>query len=322
MKKYILQRLLLLPLMLLGISVISFTLLKLAPGDYLDSLKLARDVSPELIERQKQQLGLDRSAPEQFLRWLASAVRLDFGYSFTYKIPVVELIAQRLPATFLLALCATLFAWMIAIPLGILAAIWQGSFFDRLSSALAFFALAVPEFFLALLAVFFASQTGWLPLSGLTSIDHEFMAPWEKVWDVTRHLFLPTLVLGIGSIASLMRIMRSNFLETMRAEFVTAARAKGLSEGRVLLGHTLRNAINPLVTIFGYSIAGLLSGSLIVEIVMGYPGIGLLVYEAFFQKDIYVVMASILMASIMLVLGNLVGDIALALSDPRIRLDK
>jgi len=322
MKTFLLRRLLLLPVILLGISVISFTLLQLAPGDYLDSLKLRPDVSPELIEEQRRKLGLDRHPVEQYLRWLWSALRLDFGYSFSYKIPVAELLAQRLPATFLLAFCATAFAWLIAIPLGVLAALWQGSVFDRLSSALAFFALAVPEFFLALLAVFFAAQTGWFPLTGLTSVDHEFLPPWQKFLDIAHHLFLPTVVLGIGSVASLMRIMRANFLDTMRAEFVMAARAKGVPELRVLFIHTLRNAINPLVTIFGYSIAGLLSGSLIVEIVMGYPGIGLLVYEAFFQKDIYVVMASILMASLMLVLGNLIGDISLALVDPRIRLEK
>jgi len=322
MKKFILKRLILLPVLLFGISMISFTLMQLAPGDYLDTLKLRPDISPELIEEQKRKLGLDKHPVEQYLRWLGSALRLDFGYSFSYKIPVTELLAQRLPATFLLAFSATVFAWLIAIPLGVLAALWQGSIFDRISSALAFFALAVPEFFLALLAIYFAAQTGWFPLAGLTSVDHEFLSPVQRLFDIAHHLFLPTVVLGIGSVASLMRIMRANFLDTLRAEFATAARAKGLPESRVLFIHILRNAINPLVTIFGYSIAGLLSGSLIVEIVMGYPGIGLLVYEAFFQKDIYVVMASILMASFMLVMGNLIGDIALALVDPRIRLEK
>ena len=320
MKTFILRRLLALPLLLLAISVISFALLQMAPGDYLTALKTNRDISPEFIAQLQREYGLDKSPPEQYLRWLGKAVRLDFGYSFAYKIPVSELLWQRLPTTFLLSVCALVFAWVIAVPLGVLVALCKDSWIDRAASGAAFFALSLPELFLALLAVFLASVTGWFPVGGITSVDFEFMGLWEKILDVAYHLILPTLVLGVGSVAGLMRLMRANVLETIRSDYVTTARAKGVGEGAVLFRHVLRNAINPLVTILGYSLAGLLSGALIVENVMSLPGLGQLTYEAFFAEDLYVVMASILMASALLVIGNLVSDLLLAAVDPRIRM--
>ena len=319
---FILKRFLTLIPLLLVISVLSFVLLAMAPGDYLSVLKGNRELSPEYIEQLRREFGLDKSYIEQFGLWLKKAICLDFGPSFAYRIPVSELLAQRIPATLLLAFSATLFAWTIAIPLGVLAAIYQNSIFDRLSSGLAFFSLSVPEFFLALLAIFFAAQTGWFPLGGLYSADFEFLSWPQKFIDLLYHLALPTFVLGIGSVASLMRMMRANFLEEIRANYVMTARAKGLPRNAVMFRHVLRNAINPLITILGYSIAGLLSGSLIVETIMSYPGLGQLVYESLLRKDLYVVMASILMASILLVLGNLISDLLLALCDPRIRLKR
>ncbi len=322
MKTYILRRLLGVVPLLLCISVLSFGLLSLAPGDYLTSLKNNRDISPEFIEKLRAEYGLDRHPVQQYVAWLGKAVRLDFGYSFSYRIPVSTLLAQRWPATAALAVTSMLFAWIIAVPLGVLAAIYQGSWFDRVSSGLAAFALSVPELFLALLAVYCAATTGWFPVGGLTSVDFEFMSLGEKILDVAHHMVLPTLVLGVGSVAGLMRIMRANFLDTIRADYVTTARAKGVPEGWVMFRHVLRNAINPLVTILGYSIAGLLSGSLIVENIMSFPGLGQLTYEAFMREDIYVVMASIVVASLLLALGNLIADLLLAAADPRIRVGK
>ncbi len=322
MAVFILRRFLALLPLLLAISVLSFLLLSLSPGDYLTSLKANRDVSREFIDQLRAEYGLDLPLPQQYARWLGKAVRGDLGYSFSYKIGVAELIAQRIPATLLLAGCSLAMAWLIAVPLGVLAAVYRDSFWDRLSSGLAFFALSIPEMLLALLALQFASKTGWFPVGGMTRIDHEFLAAPERFADTLHHLVLPVFVLGIGSVASLMRIMRANFLDAIRADFVVTARAKGLPEGRVLFVHVLRNAINPLVTILGYAIAGLLSGALIVENIMSYPGLGQLTFEAILQKDIYVVMASILMASTFLVLGNLFSDLLLAAVDPRIRLQK
>ena len=251
---------------------------------------------------------------------MKNAAQLNFGESWAYKVPVFDLLKQRIPATLLLALTSMLVAWAVAIPLGILAAIYKDSVFDRISALLAYGALSIPEFFLALLAVFFAAQSGWFPTGGLTSIEHEFLPPPQRLLDYAHHLILPTLILSLGSIAGMMRIMRANMIDYLRAEFVTAARAKGVPEGLVLFKHVLRNAINPLITAFGFAFSSLLSGSLIVEKVMNYPGLGQLLFEAFFKQDQFVVLAAVVMGCGMLMLGNLIADLLLAWIDPRIRL--
>lgn len=320
---FILRRLLTLIPMLLGVALLVFLLMYLAPGDFLTQARADRAVSPELIRQLETQYGLDRPWYVQYGRWLEQVfLRGDLGYSWTYKVPVTELLAQRLPATLLLSLTSLLFAWSIAIPLGVLAAIYQDSLFDRLSALLAYAALSIPEFFLALLAVFFAARTGWFPTGGLTAIDHDFLSPVAQLLDYLHHLILPTLVLGIGMIAGTLRIMRANFLDYLRAEFVNTARAKGLPERTVMFKHVLRNAINPLITTFGFAFSGLLSGALLVENVMNYPGLGQLTFEAFLRQDQFVVLAAVLLGCVMLMLGNLLADLLLAWSDPRIRLEE
>lgn len=319
---FIFKRLLTLIPLLLGITMLVFILMSLAPGDFLTPVKAQRDVPPELIQAIEVEFGLDRPWYVQYVKWLGNVVQGNLGHSWAYKMPVSDLIGQRLFATFLLSVTAFVFSWGIAIPLGVLAAIYKDSIFDRISGAFAYAALSVPEFFLALLFVFFAAQTGWFPLGGATSIDYDYMGVAGKLGDRMYHLILPTLALGIGSIASIMRIMRANFLDTIRAEFVTAARAKGLSEFVVMFKHALRNAINPLVSAFGFAFSGLLSGALMVEIVLQYPGLGQLMYQSILREDQFVVLASVMMGCSMLVLGNLLSDILLAWSDPRIRLEK
>ncbi len=243
------------------------------------------------------------------------------GQSWAYNIPVSELIAQRLPATFALSLTALIFAWVVAVPLGVLAAIRRNRLFDRLSSLFAYAALSIPEFFLAILAVFFAAKTGLFPTGGLSSLASDFMPPPLRVADYAYHLILPAFVLGVGGIAGMMRVMRANFLDYMQSDFVTTARAKGLSERVIMFRHVLRNAINPLLTSLGFALAGLLSGAVLVEKVMNYPGLGLLVFEAVTRKDHALVQAAVLMGCTMLMVGNLVADLLLAWSDPRIRLE-
>ncbi len=338
MMAFILRRLLALIPMVLAIGLLVFLLMYLAPGDFLSQARADREIPQIFITQMEQQFGLDQPWYVQYARWLANVLPIhwnteaqgwerlqlgmDFGYSWTYKVPVTELLAQRIPASLVLALTSLLFAWGIAIPLGVLAAIYKDSWFDRLSALLAYAALSIPEFFLALLAVFFAAKTGWFPTGGLTAIDHDFLSPVAQVLDYAHHLMLPTLVLGVGMIAGMMRIMRANFLDYMRAEFVNTARAKGLSEGRVMFKHVLRNAINPLITAFGFAFSGLLSGALLVENIMNYPGLGQLIFEAFLKQDQFVVMAAVVMGCVMLMLGNLLADLLLAWSDPRIRLEE
>jgi peptide/nickel transport system permease protein len=321
MLAFILRRLLTLIPLLLGVTFLVFLLMQLAPGDFLTPMKMQRDGPAELIANLEREFGLNEPAYVQYGYWLKQLLSFDLGYSFAYRVDVADLIGSRLFSTFLLSLSATLFAWLIAVPLGVLAAIYQDSIFDRASSLLAYAALSIPEFFLALLAVWLAAVTGLFPLGGATSIEHEFLSVGGQIADRLYHLVLPTLVLGIGGVAGLMRVMRANFLDAIRADYVQTARAKGVPEGWVMFKHVLRNAINPLVSSFGFAFSGLLSGALIVEIVMNYPGLGNLIYNALLREDRFVVLAAIMLSCVMLVLGNLLADICLAWSDPRIRLE-
>jgi peptide/nickel transport system permease protein len=321
MLAFILRRFLTLIPLLLGVTLLVFMLMALAPGDFLTPIKLQRDIPADLIASLERQFGLDRPWYVQYGYWLGNVAQLNFGYSWSFKVPVIDLIGSRLYSTFLLSLTSMLFAWGIAIPLGVLAAIYKDSVFDRISAFLAYASLSIPEFFLALLAVWLAATTGWFPIGGSTSIEHDYLSSGAQFLDRAYHLVLPTLVLGIGGVAGLMRIMRASFLDTIRADYVQTARAKGVPEGLVMFKHVLRNAINPLISSFGFSFSSLLSGALIVEIVMNYPGLGNLIYNALLREDQFVVLAAIMLSCTMLVLGNLVADICLAWSDPRIRLE-
>jgi peptide/nickel transport system permease protein len=320
MGTFILRRLLHMIPLLLGVSLLTFLLMSLTPGSYLDSLLQNPQISPEKIRELKAKLHLDRPWYVQYFYWLKNAVQLDFGYSLQYKISATDLIAGRLWNTFLLSLFATLLAWLVAVPLGVWAAVKKDSLADRFCSLLAFVGLSIPEVLLAVLALLFAYATGWFPVGGAQSPLYDLMSPGERLWNRAHHLMLPTLVLAASSLAGIMRQMRSNLLDTLRAEYVVAARARGLAEGWVVYKHALRNAINPLLTIFGYSLAGLLSGAFIVENVMAWPGLGRLTMEALFAKDYQLVVAAVVMATFLLVVGNFIADLLLAWSDPRIRL--
>ena len=305
---------------LVGVSLLTFLLMALTPGDYYTALLQNPQISPEKIAELRAKRHLDKPWYVRYVYWLKDAVRGDFGYSIAYKISASELIYARLWNTFLLSLFATTLAWSVAVPLGVWAAVKRDSWIDRFCALIAFLGLSIPEVLLALLALMFAASTGWFPVGGAQSALYDLMSPAEQFWNRGHHLILPTLVLAASELAGIMRQMRSNLLDTLRAEYVTAARAKGLPEGWVVYKHALRNAINPLLTIFGYSLGGLLSGSFIVENIMAWPGLGRLTVEALFAKDNELVVASVVMAAALLVLGNFVADLLLAWSDPRIRL--
>jgi peptide/nickel transport system permease protein len=306
--------------LLLGVSLLSFLLMSLAPGDFFTALSQNPQISPETIARLKAQFHLDQPWYVQYFYWLKSVLYGDFGYSMAYKIPATSLIVGRLWNTFLLSFLALIIAWGIAIPLGIWAAVKKDSWIDRACSLIAFVGLSVPDVLLSLLALWFAAATGWFPVGGAQSALYDFMSPAQQFWDRAHHLILPAIVLAASDLAGIMRRMRSCLLDTLRAEYVTAARARGLGEGWVIYKHALRNAINPLLTIFGYSLAALLSGAFIVENIMAWPGLGRLTMEAFFAKDSYLVVDCVVMATGLLVIGNFIADLLLAGSDPRIRL--
>ena len=321
MLAYIGRRLLHMVPLLLGISLISFIIIQLAPGDFLTQQALNPQVSAERVAQERARFGLDRPVYLQYFIWLSNALRLDFGHSFSYRIPVFRLIGSRLFNTFVLSLSAMAFTWILSIPLGIISAIRQYSWVDKLLTFFAFLGLAIPNFFFALLLLFMAMRTGWFPVGGMYSIDYQSLSLAGKIWDRVYHLILPTIVLGTSGMAGLMRQMRGNLLDYLKADFLTTARAKGLSEGVVIWKHAVRNAINPIITIFGLSLPGLLSGAALTEIIMAWPGLGRLMLEAVLAQDLYLVMGSLIMASVLLIVSNLVADLLLAWVDPRIRYD-
>jgi peptide/nickel transport system permease protein len=320
MISFLVRRLLHMIPILLGVSLLTFLLMALAPGDYYTQLAHNPQITPEKVAELRAKQHLDKPWFVRYAYWLKDAAHGDLGYSIAYKIPVSGLIFGRLWNTFILSFGALVLAWAVAVPLGIWAAVNKDSWVDRLCGMIAFVGLSVPDLLLALLALMFAAATGWLPVGGAQSPTYDLMSAGQQFVDRVNHLILPTIVLAAGDLAGIMRQMRSNLLDTLRAEYLVAARAKGTPEGWVIYKHALRNAINPLLTIFGYSVAGLLSGAFIVENVMAWPGLGRLTMEALTSRDFPVVVATMVMAAGLLVVGNFLADLMLAWSDPRIRL--
>lgn len=318
--RFVLHRLLHLIPVLLGISLLTFLVMHLAPGDFLSQMEVNPQISPETIASMRERFGLDRPWPVQYLLWLKNVfLRADFGESFSRHQPVFQVLAPAALNSLGLALAAALVTWALALPLGILAAVKRNTWVDRSASLVAVLGISVPEVFLALLLLFVAARTGWFPLGGMVSLDHDSLSWGGKVLDRLHHLVLPAVILATVPLASRMRQMRGSLLEVLRADYVTTARAKGLSESRVVLKHAVRNALNPLVTLFGYTLGGLLSGAFLVEVILSWPGLGRLTLEALLTRDLYLIMGSVLMASSVLVLGNLVADLLLLAVDPRLR---
>ena len=308
--------------MLLGIALLTFALMGGTPGSYLDSMRLDPQFSEETIAHYERMYGLDKSWWVQFFSWVRNIFRLEFGYSFHFNIPVSKIIAGRLLNTFILSFASFLITWSIAIPLGIWAALNRNRFIDRFIQFFSYISLSLPSFFLVMIFLFFASQLpGVLPLGGMVSPNFEDMNIFGKFFDILRHLAIPAVALSIGSVAGLQRIMRGNMLEALGQKYILTARAKGLPENRVVYHHALRNAVNPLITLLGYQFSSLLSGAALTEIICSWPGLGSLMLTAVRSKDIYLVMASMLMGGVLFIIGNLLADIALAKVDPRIRYD-
>lgn len=304
---------------LLLVSVLSFTLIGAAPGDALSALEQDPRVGPETIARLRQEYGLDQPLAARYVRWLGGVVRGDLGASLTEHIPVTTLIGSRLINTLKLSLTATLLAWLLALPLGALAAVRRGSWIDRVTGALALISVSTPRIVLAILALLFAARTGLFPVGNIRSLDSSGGFSFASLIDSLRHLALPALVMSLPLAAVYLRQMRAGMIEALSADFIRTARAKGLSERAIVMRHAMRAAINPLITLFGYAIAALLSGSIIVETVMAWPGVGQLAVQAVRGRDIPVLMGVVLLSSIMILLGNLIADILQVVADPRLR---
>lgn len=316
---YITRRILQLIPLVLGITFMSFAIMKLAPGDYLSTMRQNPDISPETIARLSADFGLDKPWLVQYLIWIKNAFHGDFGYSFTYKMPVFQLIGSYAGATLLLSLTSLLFSYCVALPMGIYAATHKNGLIDRIASVLAAAGIALPGFFVAILALMFAESTGWFPVAGMESNNYSSLSAVGKVLDVGKHLILPTLVLGTRGVASIMRMMRGNLLDVLSENYILAARARGMSERVVIIKHAARSAINPLITMFGGDLGGLLAGAALVENVMAWPGLGRLLLASVQSKDLYVAMGSFIMGAGMLIVGNLIADVLLAVTDPRIK---
>ena len=319
MRAYIFKRLLVFIPMFFGITFITFAFIHLAPGNFLDTLKLNPQISPEVIKDYEQKLHLNRPLFEQYFFWVKNILKGDMGYSFAYRAPVSKVIASRALNTLILSSTAVFFTWILVVPLGVLAALWRGALFDKALSLVTAIGVAAPSFFLAFLFLSAAAAFGGLPLGGMHAVNYDTFAFVGKISDIARHLVIPALVLTIPAVCVLQKIMRANMLEAMGSPYILAARSRGLSPVRIIFVHAFRSALNPMITIFGYQLGDLLSGAALVEIVTGWPGLGIVTLDAVRSQDIYLVMGTVVIGSVMLIAGNLFADILLAVFDPRIR---
>jgi peptide/nickel transport system permease protein len=316
---FVLRRTLQVAPVVLAIAALNFVLLHMAPGDAADIIAAqSGGSSAEFVAELRQAFGLDRPLYQQFFIYIARLLTFDLGYSFVQHRPVFDLIIERVPATLLLMLTAIVIAFVIGVLLGIVAAMRHRRLLDSLVSVLALIVYATPQFWLGLmLIVLFSITFGILPSGGMATIGAEMSAP-ARVLDIGRHLVLPALTLGLFYVAVYARLMRASMLEVYSFDFITAARAKGLSEARVGLVHAASNALLPVVTLAGVQIGHLLGGSILVETVFGWPGLGRLVFDALLQRDLNLLLGILFVSSVVVVIANLLVDLLYGLLDPRI----
>ena len=327
MGAFILRRLLGAIPLLLGIATIIFFVLNLAPGDP-TSFYFNPNVPPEVIEQLRRNLGLDQPLYIQYFRWLTSFFQGDFGYSLAQSRPVADVVFEALPNTLMLTASALVLVFVIGMVIGVLQAVRQYSIFDSTSSVVSLFFYSMPSFWLALMLVLIfslkAHTWGWpiaLPATGITSVDYEFMGTGEKIMDRISHLILPVGTLTLALAAGVARYMRGQMLEVIRQDYIRTARAKGLSERTVITKHALRNSMLPVITLLGLYLPFLFSGAIFIEVIFAWPGMGRVIYDAIFQRDYPLVMATSFIFATIVVLGNLIADVLYAVADPRIRYD-
>ena len=322
MLRFILKRLLQAIPLLIGIATITFTMVHLAPGDPMDMYmeqRSQREMDPQVIELLRKKYGLDQPVPVQYAKWIGNIARGDLGESFRYRRPVTSLIAERVPYTLQLAVLALFFDALIGIALGIISAVRQYSRTDRAITVGSLIMYSIPGFWLALMLVLvFSVNLNWFPTSQTRSLDYELLSLPGKVLDRLWHLALPVFVLGVASAAGTARFMRNKLLDVLSEEYVVGARARGLSERAVILRHALRNALIPIVTIYGLALPFLLGGAVLIEKVFAWPGMGLLAIEAIGARDYPVILATSMIAAILVVMGNLIADVTYSLVDPRV----
>jgi peptide/nickel transport system permease protein len=313
MLSYLVRRLVMVVPILFGISLISFAIMYVAPGQPA-VMNLDPTISVEARARQIEALGLNEPPHVQYVRWLGNVVRGEFGLSFSRRVPVAEMIADRLPNTLLLMMASAVIAMLIAIPLGVLSARKPYTPLDYSVTVGAFLGLATPNFWLGLMLIMvFSVQLGWTPVAGVATTGAEF-----SVFDRLHHLILPAIVLATADMAGLMRYTRSSMLEVLHQDYIRTARAKGLPERAVVYKHGLRNGLIPVITIIGLMLPTFVGGAVIVESLFSWPGIGKLFIDSVFERDYPVIMAITMLGAVLTVMGNLLADVLYAVLDPRI----
>jgi peptide/nickel transport system permease protein len=323
--RYVFRRLLTMAPLLLVVSILAFIIIQLPPGDYLTTYVASLESSGEEVnvarlERLREEYGLDRPLHVQYAKWIGGIVRGDLGRSFLYNRPVTELIWDRLGWTVLIVLCSLVVSWTIAIPVGIFSAVKQYGITDYSVTFLGFIGMAAPPFLLALLMMLLASRWFGLSLGGLFSPDYQ-AAPWSlaKFIDLLKHLWVPVLVLSVAGMGATIRTIRANLLDQLNMPYVEAARARGLSEWRLLLKYPVRLALNPLISSIGSVLPALVSGSVIVAVVLNIPTVGPLLLESLLSQDMYLAGSLVMILALLTMIGTVISDLLLAWLDPRIR---
>ncbi|HUC55386.1 MAG TPA: ABC transporter permease [Candidatus Cybelea sp.] len=320
--RYFLRRLIQAAFLLTGVSILTFLFSTLAPGNYFDEMRLNPQISPETVAALRAQYQLDQPLPLRYGRWVNSVLHGEMGFSFAYNSPVRPLLWTRARNTLLLTLSATLIAWALALPLGVLSAATRGRLPDRSLSWATAAALVIPDLVFALALLILAVRSGWFPTGGIVSVGFESLSPIQKFLDLASHMALPVLALVFSALPALLRHVRAAVREVLDAPFLRAAASHGIPRRILLYRYALRAAANPLISLFGFSIGALLSGSLLVEVVMSWPGLGPLLLESILARDLYVVIGGVLFSTIFLVAGNFLADIFIYWADPRIRTGK
>jgi peptide/nickel transport system permease protein len=317
--KYAARRLLHGLLLLIAISILSFAFSSLAPGDFYSVLSTQTGMTPEVLLSMRAHAGLDRPLPLRYFDWVRGAVRGDFGYSLAYGTPVAPLLWQRARSTLLLTGTATLLAWVLALPLAVWNAARRGSWSDRIVQVFMAFLLSIPEMLFAIAVLLVAAESSRFPTGGMTSLGFDSMTPFERVRDLAWHLVLPAVILALSLLPALVRQIRAAMIEVIESPFALAARAHGIPPRRRLFRHILPAALNPIVSLFGLSLGGLLGASLLIEYIVGWPGLGPLFLDSVLARDLPVVVAIELLVATFLIAGNFAADLLLYRADPRIR---
>lgn len=317
--RYLMERLIQAVFLLFGVSFLTFLFSSLAPGNYFDEMRLNPQISPAMLSSLRAEYRVDQPLLVRYSQWARSIAHGDLGYSFAYNSPVAPLLWVRARNTLFLTIVATLISWILALPLGIWSAESRGRPPDRIISVATAALLATPDLVLALGLLILAARSGRFPTGGFVSVNYESLSPFEKFRDVMNHLALPVSALVLGTLPVLVRHIRAAVGEVLGAPFLRAAAAHGIPRRQLLYRYALRAAAHPLISLFGFSVGTLLSGSLLVEIVMSWPGLGPLLLEAILARDLFVVIGGVLISMLFLVIGNLLADVLLYWADPRIR---